>query len=70
MADTRKQKTNLWLLLTVSLKMTLAYKKRLLYIIYLNLFCFVWFFVCLFLAVVIVEEASDMIQVLQEQIKR
>ena len=50
--------------------MTLAYKKRLLYIIYLNLFCFVWFFVCLFLAVVIVEEASDMIQVLQEQIKR
>ena len=54
--------------------MTLAYKKRLLYTIDLNLFCFVWFFVCsfvcLFLAVVIVQEASDMIQILQEKIKR
>ena len=51
--------------------MTLAYKKRLLYTIDLNLFCLVFcLFVCLFLAVVIVQEASDMIQVLQEQIKR
>ena len=50
--------------------MTLAYKKRPLYIIDLNLFCFVCFLVCLFIAVVVVEEASDMIQVLQEQIKR
>ena len=51
--------------------MTLAYKKRLLYTIDLNLFVlFGFLFVCLFLAVVIVQEASDMIQVLQEQIKR
>ena len=52
--------------------MTLAYKKTS-FIYHLSkpfFVLFVFLFVCLFLAVVIVEEASDMIQVLQEQIKR